>query len=168
MRNLKSFKLFESKSEIDLDAVCSLYEDVKSIEYILEEKGISPSYRLRVTCIPHGSLQKEVRVFRVRSCDEIKGFLNRDTVVLREFFIHIENWTKPDVDVLTFFQVNPLKRWSPVNQIMNRDDFKIEVDKYYDLLKEHLDYVGEEHITFKGYTPPQNYEILISKDFFKK
>ena len=158
MRKLKSFKLFESKTEIDIDAVCSLYEDVKSIEYILEEKGISPSYRLRVTCIPHGSLQKEVRIFRVRSCDEIRGFLNRSTVVLREFFIHIENWSNND----------PLEGWSPVNQIMNRDDFKIEVDKYYDLLKEHLDYVGEEHITFKGYTPPQNYEILISKDFFKK
>ena len=158
MRKLKSFKLFESKTEIDIDAVCSLYEDVKSIEYILEEKGISPSYRLRVTCIPHGSLQKEVRIFRVRSCDEIRGFLHRSTVVLREFFIHIENWSNND----------PLEGWSPVNQIMNRDDFKIEVDKYYDLLKEHLDYVGEEHITFKGYTPPQNYEILISKDFFKK
>lgn len=158
MRKLKSFKLFESKSISDLDAVCSLYEDVKSIEYILEERGISPSYRLRITCIPHGSLEKEIRTFRVRSCDEIRGFLNRATVILREFFIHIENWTNND----------PLKRWSPVNQIMNRDDFKIEVDKYYDLLKEHLDYVGEEHITFKGYTPPQNYEILISKDFFKK
>lgn len=160
MRKIKSFSLFESKSEIDIDSICSLYEDVKSIEYILEEKGISPSYRLRVTCIPHGSLQKEVRIFRVRSCDEIRGFLNRSTVVLREFFIHIENWSNKD----------PLKRWSPVNQIMNRDDFKIEVDKYYDLLKEHLDYVGEEHITFKRYiyTPPQNYEILISKDFFKK
>lgn len=157
MKKIKSFKLFESKSEIDIDAICSLYEDVKSIEYILEEKGISPSYRVRVTCIPHGSLEKEVRVFRVRSCDEIRGFLNRATVVLREFFIHIENWSNND----------PLKRWSPVNQIMNRDDFKIEVDKYYDLLKEHLDYVGEEHITFRGYTPPQHYEILISKDFFK-
>lgn len=158
MKKIKSFKLFESKTEIDIDSICSLYEDVKSIEYILEEKGISPSYRLRVTCIPHGSLQKEVRIFRVRSCDEIRGFLNRSTVVLREFFIHIENWTNND----------PLKRWSPVNRIMNRDDFKIEVDKYYDLLREHLDYVGEEHITFRGYTPPQHYEILISKDFFKK
>jgi len=158
MRKIKSFKLFESKSEIDIDSICSLYEDVKSIEYILEERGISPSYRLRVTCIPHGSLQKEIRIYRVRSCDEIKGFLNRSTVVLREFFIHIENWANND----------PLKRWSPVNQIMSRDDFKIEVDKYYNLLKEHLDYIGEEHITFKGYTPPQHYEILISKDFFKK
>lgn len=157
MKKIKTFKLFESKSEIDIDAVCSLYEDVKSIEYILEEKGITPSYRLRVTCIPHGTLQKEIWSYHVRSCDEIRGFLNRDTVVLREFFIHIENWTNND----------PLKRWSPVNQIMGRDDFKIEVDKYYDLLKEHLDYVGEEHITFRGYTPPQHYEILISKDFFK-
>ena len=157
MRVIKSFKLFESKSDIDIESVCSLYEDVKSIEYILEEKGISPEYRLRVTCIPHGSLQKEIRVYRVRSCDQIRGFLNRSTVVLREFSIHIENWTNND----------PLKRWSPVNQIMNRDDFKIEVDKYYNLLKEHLDYIGEEHITFKGYTPPQHYEILISKEFFQ-
>ena len=45
MRKIKSFKLFESKSEIDVDSICSLYEDVKSIEYILEKRGISPSYR---------------------------------------------------------------------------------------------------------------------------
>jgi hypothetical protein len=157
MKRIKSFKLFESlKENIDIQKVCDLYEDVKSIEYILEEKGIYPSYRLRVVCIPDETLQKEIRVFRVRSCEEIRGFLNRSTVVLREFFIHIENWVERD----------PRNRWSPVNQIMNRDDFKIEVDKYYDLLKEHLDYVGEEHITFKGYTPPQHYEILISKDYF--
>jgi hypothetical protein len=156
MRKIKSFSLFESKSDIDIDSICSLYEDVKSIEYILEERGISLSYRLRVTCIPHGSLQKEIRIYRVSSCDEIRGFLNRSTVVLRDFFIHIENWVERD----------PRNRWSPVNQIMNRDDFKIEVDKYYDLLKEHLDYVGEEHITFKGWTPPQHYEISISKEFF--
>lgn len=157
MRKIKTFKLFESKSEIDIDAVCSLYEDVKSIEYILEEKGISPSYRLRVTCIPHGSLQREVRIFRVRSCDEIRGFLNRATVVLKDFFIQIENWTNNDASY----------RWSPVNQIMGRDDFENEADKYYNLLKEHLDYVGEEHISFRGYTPPQHYDILISKDFFR-
>ena len=48
MRRIKGFKLFESGGEIDIDAVCSLYEDIKSIEYILEEKGITPSYRLRV------------------------------------------------------------------------------------------------------------------------
>jgi hypothetical protein len=156
MRKIKSFSLFESKSDIDIESVCSLYEDVKSIEYILEERGISLSYRLRVTCIPQGSLQKEIRIYRVRSCEEIRGFLNRSTVVLRDFFIHIENWVERD----------PRNRWSPVNQIMNRDDFKIEVDKYYDLLKEHLDYVGEEHITFKGWTPPQHYEISISKEFF--
>ncbi len=53
-----------------------------------------------------------------------------------------------------------------VNQIMGHDDFENEANKYYNLLKEHLDYVGEEHITFKGYTPPQHYDILISKDFF--
>ena len=157
-RKIKSFKLFESKSEIDIESVCSLYEDIKSIEYILEEKGISPTYRLRVTFIPQGSLEKEIRTLRVRSCDEIRGFLNRSTVVLREFFIHIENWVDNDLR----------NRWSSVNQIMNRDDFKIEVDKYYNLLKEHLDYIGEEHITFKGYTSPQHYEVLISKDFFKK
>lgn len=158
MKRIKSFKLFESlkKEDIDIQKVCDLYEDVKSIEYILEEKGIYPSYRLRVVCIPDGTLQKEIRIFRVRSCEEIRGFLNRANVVLRDFFIHIENWVEND----------PRNRWSSVNQIMNRDDFKIEVDKYYDLLKEHLDYVGEEHITFKGYTPPQNYEILISKDYF--
>jgi len=158
MKSIKSFKLFElfKKEDIDIQGVCDIYEDVKSIEYILEEKGIYPSYRLRVVCIPDGTLQKEIRIFRVRSCDEIRGFLNRSNVVLREFFIHIENWVEND----------PRNRWSPVNQIMNRDDFKIEVDKYYDLLKEHLDYVGEEHITLKGYTPPQHYEILISKDYF--
>ena len=161
MKRIKGFRLFESVGEIDGDAVCSLYEDIKSIEYILEEKGITPSYRLRVTCIPNGSLQREVRVFRVRSCDEIRGFLMRATVVLKEFFIQIENWS-----AAKWINNYASNKWSPVNQIMSHDDFENEANKYYNLLKEHLDYVGEEHISIKGYTPPQHYDILISKDFF--
>lgn len=159
MKRIKSFKLFEyfKKEDIDIQKVCDLYEDVKSIEYILEEKGIYPKYRLRVVCIPEGTLQKEIRIITVRSCEEIRGFLNRPKFNLREFVIEVENWVERD----------PRNRWSPVNKICSEIEFDTELTKYFSLLKEHLNYVDEEFISIRGSRPPQTKDISISKDFFQ-
>ena len=156
MRNIKTFKLFESKSEIDIDAVCSIYEDIKSIEYILEERGIYPQMRLEVVCVPDGTLQKEIRSILIRKMEEIRGFLMRPTFKLRNFKIIVENCkNEPNMN-----------KYDNRNKIMGDDNFKIEFQKYYGLLKEHLDYVPDYFISNKGWRPPLSYEISISSDFF--
>jgi len=47
MKRIKGFRLFESAG-VDLEKVCALYEDVRSIGYLLEEEGIPVEYRLRL------------------------------------------------------------------------------------------------------------------------
>ena len=156
MKSIKSFKLFESKSEIDIDAVCSLYEDIKSIDYILEERGIYPQMRLEVVCVPDGSLQKEIRSILIRRVEEISGFLMRPTYVLRSLRIEIENYGGD----------RSIPKWDPRGKIMGDDDFKGEFEKYWTLLRDHLDYVPDEFISYKLWRPPLRYEVSISSDFF--
>ena len=156
MRKIKTWRLFESVCEIDVDAVCSLYEDIKSIEYILEEGGIYPQMRLEVVCVPTGSLQKEIRSIVIRSVDEIREILSRPTYVLRSLRIEIENYGG----------YRSIPWWDPRNKVMGDDDFKGEFGKYWTLLRDHLDYVPDEFISYKLWRPPLRYEVSISSDFF--
>jgi hypothetical protein len=158
MKYLKLYEAYFKKEDIDIQKVCDLYEDVKSIEYILEEKGIYPKYKLRVVCIPEGTLQKEIRLITVRSCEEIRGFLNRPKFNLREFVIEIENWVERD----------PRNRWSPVNKVCIETEFEEHLTKYFSLLKEHLDYIDESFIEIRGWRPPQTKDITISNEYFMK
>lgn len=157
MKKIKTFKLFESKGEVDIDAVCSLYEDIKSIEYILEERGIYPQMRLKVVCVPDGSLQKELRSILIRRVEEIRGFLMRPTFVLRSLMIEIEN-NRGD---------RSIPKWDHRNKIMGDDDFKGEFEKYWSLLRDHLDYVPDSFISYDAFRPPLRYEVSISSDFFR-
>lgn len=156
MRKIKSFSLFESKLEIDIDAVCSLYEDIKSIEYILEEGGIYPEMRLEVVCVPDGSLTKELRSILIRRVESIREILSRPTYVLRSLMIEIENYGGN----------KSIPKWDPRNKVMGDDEFKVEFGKYWTLLRDHLDYVPDEFISYELWRPPLKYEVSISSDFF--
>ena len=157
MKRIKSFKLFESGVEIDGDAVCSLYEDIKSIDYILEERGIYPQMRLEVVCVPTGTLQKEIRSIVIRSVEEIREILSRPTYVLRSLRIEIENYGG----------YRSIPWWDPRGKVMGDDDFKGEFGKYWTLLRDHLDYVPDEIISYGLCRPPLRYEVSISSDFFR-
>jgi hypothetical protein len=152
MKRIKSFKLFESVDPVIVEKVCSLYEDVKSIGYILEEEGFEPEYKICVVCVPDGTLQKEVRTIQVRKSEEIRGFLKRWSFIeLRSFVVTIRNANSKNLD-----------------HKESIDFFKEEVDRYFAILKDHLDYVPEEHITkqlWHSFGP--YYDISISSDFFK-
>ena len=152
MKRIKSFKLFESVDLEIVEKLCSLYEDVRSIGYILEEEGFEPEYKISVVCVPDGTLQKEIRTIRVRKSEEIRGFLRRwNFMQLRSFIVTIKNANPENLD-----------RKESV------DFFSEEVDRYFTLLKEHLDYVPEEHIKKQlWHSTVQYYDISISSDFFK-
>ena len=152
MKRIKSFKLFESVDPDIVEKVCSLYEDVRSIGYILEEEGFEPEYKITVVCVPDGTLQKEVRTIRVIKSEEIRVFLRRYNVMqMRSFTVTIRNANPKNLDYKE-----------------SNDFFKEEVDRYFTLLKEHLDYVPEEHIKKQiWHSAGPYYDISISSDFFK-
>ena len=152
MKHIKRFSLFESVDSDIAEKVCSLYEDVRSIGYILEEEGFEPEYKISVVCVPDGTLQKEIRNIRVRKSEEIRGFLRRSGFIqLRSFMVTIKD-------------TNP----KGLSRNESLDFLKQEVDRYLALLKEHLDYVPEEHIKMQLWRSiPSYYDISISADFFK-
>ena len=155
MRYLKLYEAYFKKEEIDIQKVCDLYEDVRSIGYILEDLGIEPKYILRVVCIPDGTLQKEIRLYGITNVDQIREILMRPKFNLESFVISAEN----------FKEVDKLNRW--VNKVCSETEFDENLTNYLSLLKEHLDYVDDTFIKVKGWRPAQRKDISISKDFFK-
>jgi hypothetical protein len=154
MKRIKSFKLFESIQNIE--KICSLYEDVKSIGYILEEEeGIYVDYKLIVVSTDNPYQQKQLVSVRINNCDDIRTWLSKPESTLREFLINIENReTSMYVD-------DSLKE-----PIMDESSFRDEVERYYTLLKEHLDYIPESVI--KKQVVRSNgliYEISIRSEF---
>jgi len=147
----ESARMFESVDPGIIDKVCSLYEDVRSIGYILEEEGFEQEYKISVVCVPDGTLQKEIRTIWVRNSDEIRGFLRRYKFMqMRSFVVTIRNANPKGLD-----------RMESINF------FREEIDRYLAILKEHLDYVPEEHIKkelWHSFGP--YYDISISSDFF--
>ena len=147
----ESARMFESVDPGIIDKVCSLYEDVRSIGYILEEEGFEQEYKISVVCVPDGTLQKEIRTIWVRNSDEIRGFLRRYKFMqMRSFVVTIRNANPKGLD-----------RMESINF------FREEIDRYLAILKEHLDYVPEEHIKKQlWHSVGEYYEISISSDFF--
>ena len=133
MKHLKRFN--ESLIQPNIEKICSLYEDVKSIGYILEEEGIYVDYKLIVLSTDNPSQQKQLVSVRINDCDDIRTWLSKPKCILREFLINIENRESS-------MYVDD----SSKEPIMDESSFRDEVERYYTLLKEHLDYIPEEVI----------------------
>ena len=148
----ESARMFESVDPGIIEKVCSLYEDARSIGHVLQEEGFDPEYRIKAVCVPEGTLQKEVRTIRVDSADDIRRFLGRYAFMqLRSFIVNIKN-------------SNP----KGLPRMESIDFFREEVDRYLAILKEHLDYVPEEHIKKQlWHSVGEYYEISVSSDFFE-
>lgn len=147
----ESVSILESVDPGIIEKACSLYEDVRSIGHVLQEEGFEPEYKISVVCVPDGTLQKEVRTIRVEISDDIRRFLGRYSFMqMRSFIVNIKNSNPRNLD-----------RNDSV------DFFREEVDRYLAILKEHLDYVPEEHIKKQlWHSVGEYYEISISSDFF--
>jgi hypothetical protein len=152
IKSFNNFSIFESidSDEKFVESVCSLYEDIKSIEYILEEKGITFGYRLTVISYLDESHPTQKHIV-VKNCEDIKRTLSLDPFL----------WS---------FQICSVIRHN--SKDYERSVFKTEFAKYYKLLREHLDYVDEKFFTYEafkvgGSKNVNNIDISISKDFFK-
>jgi hypothetical protein len=135
MKHIKSFKIFDSLIQPNIEKICLLYEDVKSIGYILEEEGIYIDYKLIVVSTDNPYQQKQLVSVRINDCDDIRTWLSKPTCTLREFLINIENRES------SVYTDDSLKE-----PIMDEKSFSSEIERYYTLLKEHLDYIPEEVI----------------------
>lgn len=147
MKRIKSFKVFESNTYID--KVCSLYEDIKSLDYILEDEGIIVNHNLKVVCVPDGTLQKEIRVIKVSSVNSIRDILTRPKTQLKSLCLRM------------LLGPNDMKRVEGI------DYLRSEVDRYLVILAEHLDYIQSDYIKKAfWYSKPDYYEIEFPIELF--
>jgi hypothetical protein len=157
MKRIKGFRLFESAG-VDLEKVCALYEDVRSIGYLLEEEGIPVEYRLRMVRIGRGSLLKEFVSVRINNSDDIRRALAIDS--LSEFVIFVKN---PEPR-------NPpyaLKLRNNMELSVQEAEFREEFERYYSMLTDHLDYVDPGFIMqLSSNIPPLTFEVRVAAAFF--
>lgn len=144
MKRIDRFAAFEKASPALIEKACDAYEDIRSIGYILEEEGIAPEHRIKVVCVPEGSLQKEIRTILIRKPEEIRGFLNRPTFELRELMVLIE---APD----------------RMAGRAKEDEFDEIVDRYFAFFLEHMDYIDRSHISKRAWwSRRKRWEICVS------
>ena len=162
MKRIKGFRLFESTG-VDLEKVCSLYEDVRSIGYLLEEEGIPVEYRLMLFT-GRGSLQKEVVSVRINNSDDIRSALNIPVwgiSNLKEFVICVKN---PDPR-------NPpytlkIRNNNGLELSAQEAEFREEFERYYSMLTEHLDYVDSSFIEYSVSRQPLTFDVKVAAAFF--
>lgn len=136
MRKLKTFKLFENHSEFEnqLDSYISMYKDIESINYILEENSIYPEFKFvlsgkflfdettrNISFTNESELLKMVKW--IKSYPGDNKYESIDKLV-----IQLDNIDDSDSD------------------IMGGLEFVELVKKYCNLLKEHLDYIDSDLI----------------------
>jgi hypothetical protein len=120
---IKSFMLFESNDRLEkrIKEISDVYEDIKSIEYILDELG----YNLRWKIVT-GKFSHTIR----------EGELIRDLVMRNPAFHY--DFLKP---VRIRIDIPGIGKRT---QEAAREDIK----RFKNLLEEHLDYLPEESIEF--------------------
>lgn len=123
MRKIKSFSLFES-TDYKVSDIIDLYHDIKSIEYILEEGNVDVMMSLRLVRTD----RKESFSVEILSDDRIIGLLK--TFPLEAIEIRI---TKRKAE------------WEPESILV----FDRLVERYFNLLKEHLDYIESDRISLE-------------------
>jgi len=159
MKRIKGFRLFESAG-VDLEKVCALYEDVRSIGYLLEEEGIPVEYRLRLVSIGR---QKDVVSVRINNSDDIRSALAIPvwgiSVKLESFVICVKNPERRNPPYALKMRNN--------NGSVQEAEFREEFERYYSMLTEHLDYVDPSFIDRKVMPPlPLTFEVRVADAFF--
>ena len=133
MKNIKSFKLFESaprgiRLEDNIEGMWELFEDIKSIEYIVEEAGYNIIYNFMF------KERKYDTYFTTLSDSGVRSKIENNIPLGKFISINIEvAHPKDQVIVNAGGQI----RLTP-EQI---EKIGVDCERYCNLLKEHLDYV---------------------------
>jgi len=133
MVRIKSFKLFESapkgiRLEDNIEGMWELFEDIKSIEYIVEEAGYNIIYNFMF------KERKYDTYFTTLSDSGVRNKIENNIPLGKFISINIEvAYPKDQVIVNAGGQI----RLTP-EQI---EKIGVDCERYCNLLKEHLDYV---------------------------
>ena len=149
MRMIKSFRLFESgkdKLEGRIAEIVSIYEDAKSIEYILEEGNYDYEWKISTEHNSYKINDNIPTVIRNYSYPADGAIFHHD--FLKPVIIRINVL---GIDGIDFSQVN----FKTVKQV--KDDML----RFKTLLEEHLDYLPEGAITLYDAGWIGNYKINI-------
>ena len=136
MKKIKSFKLFEAamgvKLENNFDGMWELFDDIKSIEYIVEEGGYNIIYNFLFKERKNDTHYLRLHEEGVRNA--IEGNIHRYS--LGKFIgINIEVvYPKDQVIVNAGGQI----RLTPEQ----KEKLSSDCERYFNMLKDHLDYVS--------------------------
>ena len=149
MRKLKSFKLFESgedKLEGRIAEISDVYEDVKSLEYILEE----------------GDYDYECKISTQHKSYNIDGDISdliRDNSFSGDETVFHHDFLKPVTICINVLGIGG-KLFNEVNST-TVDKIKGDMSRFKTLLEQHLDYLPEGSITLYDAGWIGNYKINI-------
>jgi hypothetical protein len=149
MRIIKSFRLFESisgESQIEerIVEIAGIYEDAKTIEYILEEGGYDFSWRI-VT---------EYRSYDVH--DDLPDLIRVNSFSGDGSVFH-HDFLKPVKIRINILGINGELFTSDEKY---RLDYKNDIERFKNLLEEHLDYLPSDSISLEA--SPYVYKLDIS------
>jgi hypothetical protein len=133
MKRVKSFRLFETvkglRLEDDIEGMWELFEDIKSIEYIIEEGGYNIIYNFMFKARKHD------RHFSTFTEGTLRSMIENNRPLGKFISINIEvTYPKDQVKVNAGGQI--LLTPGQIEKI------GADTERYCSLLKDHLDYVS--------------------------
>lgn len=149
MRKLKSFKLFESgedKLKGRISEISDVYEDVKSLEYILEEGDYDYEWKIST----------EYNSYKIG--DDISDLIRNYSYPPPSAIFH-HDFLKPVTICINVLGIGG-KLFNEVNST-TVDKVKSDMSRFKTLLEQHLDYLPEGSITLYDAGWIGNYKINI-------
>ena len=156
MRKLKSFKLFESgedKLEGRIAEISDVYEDVKSLEYILEEGDYDYEWKISTE---YKWDKKDSGSYKIG--DDISDLIRNYSYSPPGGIFH-HDFLKPVTICINVLGIGG-KLFNEVNST-TVDKIKGDMSRFKTLLEQHLDYLPEGSITLYDAGWIGNYKINI-------
>lgn len=154
MRRIKSFRLFESgedKLEGRIADISGIYEDAKTIEYILEEGDYDYEWKI--------STEYNSSIFRSYKIGDDISDLIRDNSFSGDGTVFHHDFLKPVNICINVLGIGG-KLFNEVNST-TVDKIKGDMSRFKTLLEEHLDYLPEGSVTLYDAGWIGNYKINI-------
>lgn len=135
MKKIKSFRLFEAsikgvRLEDNIEGMWELFDDIKSIEYIVEEGGYNILYKFLF------KERKNDRYYNYLDENNVRSFMQDNNSHIGKFIgINIEVAYPKDVVIVN---AGGQIRLTPEQ----KEKLGSDCERYFNMLKDHLDYVS--------------------------
>ena len=155
MRKLKSFRLFESNDRLEkrIKEIVGVYEDVKSLEYILEEGDYDYEWKISTE---HNSYKINNNISDLIRAYSFTGSPDYERV---DGSVFHHDFLKPVTICINVLGIEG-KLFNEVNST-TVDKIKGDMSRFKTLLEQHLDYLPDGSITLFDAGWIGNYKINI-------